>query len=162
MVTRRRYAKPQGFRDGGRVPLKGASADADVTSSPPPSIADAIPEAVPPPVEPISTPEADGALARILAESRRADEMQRQAAEQAAQREQEIAAMPVSDFKKDTLRIVPKDLWPLLGQHWHAALSEGVRDDSPQMRLRINGQENQDDGRRASGPARRRFRRRGR
>jgi hypothetical protein len=123
MATVRKYKPPKGYKDGGAVPID------DVVAGPP---AEPAPAPPPPAAE-------DSPLLKALAAQTRAEELQRQAAPPPPH--DPIAALPISDFKKNLLRQHPELLGDFeskaLAFHYQAALNDGVADDSPELAARL-------------------------
>jgi hypothetical protein len=135
VVTRRKYRQPQGFRDGGAVPVVDNIIIADtmpVPAEPAPAVHVHEHAPSPPPAD-------DNPLVRAYAAHRRAEELQREAARQAPTIEQHIDAIPgLSSHKRQFLKAHPKMATDpaearAMSFHYNAALNAGVQDDSPEM-----------------------------
>lgn len=128
MATRRRYAPPK-YRDGGAVPI---SPDAPV--APQVERAQEMMSVSADEPQPASFP--DDALRQAIEGQRRAEEMQRQAPRPVTI-DDHIAAMPISEFKKDALRAHPELLHEaargIASEAYQEALAAGIADDTPAM-----------------------------
>lgn len=132
MATRRRYPPPK-FRDGGAVPISPETtavserAQFEREQEMAPVRAD----------EPQPAPSPDDALRQAIEGQRRAEQMQRQAAQRPATLNDQIDAMPISEFKKATLRAHPELLDPtvggIAGEAYQEALAAGIADDTPEV-----------------------------
>lgn len=128
MATRKKYRSkgPQGFYQGGAVPEpEPAASDAPARAS------------MPVPVDDGSNP-----LGDALAAAKRADELQRQAADPKSAIERQIDKMEISGPKKEFLKRFPQlatDTFMAKSAGWHhqAALDAGVEDDTPEMFARV-------------------------
>jgi hypothetical protein len=137
MASRRRYKAPQGFKDGGAVPVT------DVVASPPVST-DVLPQA---PALPPS--DADGAVLQATRATLRAEQLQQTQAQPSPPPtiEQAIERIPggISEHKKAFLRANPQFMtdrvhMTLMNKHYTAAMQAGVPDDTPEMdRILLEG-----------------------
>jgi len=126
MVSRRKY-KVRGYRDGGAVkPSVEASADV------PPPPADALPPPAP-----------DDTMQRIVAATRHAEELQRQARQAPPPTiESYVDSLPgLSDHKRAFLKAHPelleRDNARTAALQYQAALAEGIPDDTEEMNQRL-------------------------
>ena len=128
MVTRRKYRQPQGYKDGGSVPVD--------------NVIIAEPAAAPHAAAAPSPPADDDPLAHALKAQQRAEELQRTAAQQPRTVEEHIDRLALSDHKKRFLKQHPSlAVDPgesrAMSFHYHAALAAGVQDDTEEMDRRI-------------------------
>jgi hypothetical protein len=136
-MVRRKYRKPQGYRDGGAVPVENIIVAEPVSvhaQVPPEQLAPAAAAPSPP------APSDDGAdaLVRAAHAQARADELQRQAAQRRPTVEEHIDRLDLSDHKKRFLRqhpsmaVDPGEMQALTF-HYQAALGRGIPDDTESM-----------------------------
>lgn len=136
MVTRRKYKAPQGYRDGGRV------LDDVLIAGDPEPVPQASPVPPPPPERPQEAtppPQEGNPLMQAAEAARRADDIQRQRAQQPTD---PIDAIPgLTDHKRAFLRQYPELLhpaiMPVMAAVYQAALRGGVADDTAEMDERI-------------------------
>jgi hypothetical protein len=126
MATRRRTRTPQGYRDGGAVPLD------DIVAAP--SGAPAMPG--PAPAEPIA--ENGDAVLQALRSTERAEELHREAATKAPHEAAVDSMAGLSEAKRAFLKANPilvtrPDVAKIASEHYHAGLASGIRDDSPEL-----------------------------
>ncbi|MET4372553.1 hypothetical protein ABIA99_005262 [Bradyrhizobium sp. LB12.1] len=129
MASRRRYAAPQGYGDGGRVPVPD-DLPSPVEAQEPESRADVTPTLAP-------EPAADDALRIALGAQLRAEEMARRPRQEPMTPDSVIQAMPISTAKKEFLRQRPEmlrsDHAEIVREAHSAALQFGIQDDTPAM-----------------------------
>jgi hypothetical protein len=135
MATRRTY-RPKKFQTGGAVIEESTEVlppenPPETLPTPPPAHADG---------GQVAIPEADDAVARMLAATKHAEDLQRQA-RQPQTVEDHIASLPISDHKKSFLRqntmLLHPEIVPIAARAYQQAKSDGVEDDSPAMNQRL-------------------------
>jgi hypothetical protein len=125
VATRRKYRTPQGYRDGGAVPLD------DIVAAP--SGAPAMPG--PAPAEPIA--ENGDAVLQALRSTERAEELHREAATKAPHEAAVDSMAGLSEAKRRFLRSNPilmrPDIAPIASRVYQNAIASGVEDDSEEL-----------------------------
>ena len=131
---RRKYRQPQGYRDGGAVP---PVVDNVIIAEPAPAPAAAAP------LPPAQQSDDSNALVRAAQAQARAEELQRQAAQEPPTVEQHIDQIPgLTSHKRAFLKAHPKmatdpEEARAMSFHYGAALRAGIPDDSEEMNRAI-------------------------